>query len=68
MDWIPSNLRIPVSEHAAVVDVGRAADDLAVVHDHQLGVDVDQLGHRGVQEVAAGAEGAETDVFLCIGS
>ena len=63
MDWILSHLRVPIPEHAAVVDVGRAADDLAVVHDHQLGVDVHQLCDGRAEQLAVRAQRAEGQVF-----
>ena len=42
-----AQLTVPDPEEAPVIDVGRAAYDESVVHDSQLGVDVDQLSDRG---------------------
>ena len=61
--WINTSLllylRVSVSEERPVVDVGAAADDEAVVNDEKLGVDVDQLGHRRVEQRRVGAQRAE---------
>ena len=53
-------LRVSVAEERPVVDVRAAADDEAVVDDEQLGVHVDQLGNRRVQQRRVGAQRAET--------
>ena len=44
---LDTNLAISIPQKTAVVDVCRAADDQLVVNNAELGVDVDQLGHRG---------------------
>lgn len=37
------DFRVPFSQHAAIIDVCRAANDEVIVYDEELGVDVDQL-------------------------
>ena len=34
---------VAFSTHAAIVDVGRAANDEIIIDDHQLGMDVNEL-------------------------
>lgn len=58
----PSHLRIPVPEKAAVIDVCGPADDQPVVDDHELGVDVDELGDGRVEQLASRSQGAEGQV------
>lgn len=57
------DLRVSRSQQTSIVDVGGAADDDPIVDNHQLGVDVDELGHRSAQELAPSPQRAEGDVI-----
>jgi hypothetical protein len=57
------DLRVPLADQRAIVDVRRAADHDFVVDDHQLRVDVDQLGDRFVVEGRVGSQSVEGDVI-----
>lgn len=56
--------RVPVAQLATVVDVGRPAYGDVIVHDHQLAVDVDLLGHRPVVQQAVVAQREELYVLF----
>ena len=56
-------LAVPGTEEAAVVDVGGADDNAAVVDDHELGVHVDQLGGELAQQVVMATQAVEGDVL-----
>ena len=57
-------LRVPLSYQAAVVDVGRAADDVLVVDYQRLGVDVDDLLHKFAHKHCPASHAVERDVLV----
>ena len=59
-------LAVTASQHASVVDVGRADDDQSVVDDHELAVDVDELGDQVAAQHVVGAQPIEADVLLSL--
>ena len=56
-------LRVSLAEQTAVVDVCRAADDMPVVDDHELGVDVDDLLDEVAHEDGPVPHAVERDVL-----
>lgn len=58
-------LRVSVTSHASLVDIGRPDDDNSVVDDARLAVDVDHLGRQDAAlELAPSSEGEERDVVV----
>jgi hypothetical protein len=57
-----SDLTVTTSPQTTVIDVGRAADGAFVIHDHQLAVDIDDLGDGTAVQLVVSPQAKEEDV------